>query len=167
MSSPEEFRFESSLFAVWLEFRIRSLEMRVGCTKRLSILPSNSESVNNFHIHFLSILWGVTDVSSIQISLEDASRLPCHVKVLIFTVALMPFLSGFSSAQGGNRLQRHANTEITDLRPCLKFTKCLQWGCLRHDHTISVFYFPVYSSQPRWYLWNGFASFLWSCEPIT
>lgn len=56
------------------------------------------------------------------------SRMPssflCHVKVLNFTVALMPSLSGLNSALGGNRLQRHANTKITDLGPCLKFMKC-------------------------------------------
>lgn len=41
---------------------------------------------------------------------------------------------------GGNRLQRHANTRITDLRPCSKFMKCFQCPLLSwcHDHTISV-----------------------------
>lgn len=69
----------------------------------------------------------------------------CHVKVLSFTVALMPFLNGLCSALGGNRLQRDANTKITDLGPRLKFMKRFQcpWVSLCHDHTISVVYFTA------------------------
>lgn len=79
---------------------------------------------------------------------------PCHVKVVNFTVALMPFLYWLCTALGGNRLQRHSNTKITDLGPCLKFMQRFQcpWISLCHDRTIALVYFTANCVRKRFYL---------------
>lgn len=117
----------------------------------LLTLPSNSQPVNIFPIHLPYILRRVTDVSSIQISLEDALRLPVSCESSQFLSGIDAFLNGPCSALGGNRLQRHANTKITDLRPCSKFMKCFQCPLLSwcHDHTISVGYFDYKGCQKK------------------
>lgn len=76
MPSPEEFRIESFLSRLGL-VRVYSKVFgnESGLSEQLPTLPSHSQPVNIFHIHLPSILWRVTDVLSIQISLEDASRL--------------------------------------------------------------------------------------------
>lgn len=54
---------------------------------------------------------------------------------------------------GENRLQRHSNTKITDLGPCLKFMKRFQCPCvsLCHDRAISVIYFTAKGVGKRFY----------------
>ncbi len=162
--------------------------MRVGCLSSFSYSPQTaSQSIFFISISFLSYQ-GSLMFQAFKYPWRMPRGSPCHVKVLNFTVALMPFLNGLCNALGGNRLQRHANTEITDLGPCLKFMKRLQcpWVSLCHDHTISLVYFTAKGVGKRHYslffflttmvlsLALKFCSVLndsiymqWSYEPIT
>lgn len=129
--------------SVWLGFRVRSLAMRVGCLSCFLHSPQTA----SLSIFFISISLLSYEGSLMFQAFKYPQRMPrgfpCHVKVLNFTVATMPFLIGHYSALGGNRLQRHANTRITDLGPHLKFMKRFQCPLvsLCHDHTTQYQWF--------------------------
>lgn len=154
MPSPEEFGIESFLSRLSLvRVQNKVFGNKSGLSKQLLILPSNSQPVNIF----ISISFLFYEGSLMYQAFKYPWRMPCgspcHVKVLNFTVAMMLFLNGLCSALGGNRLQRHANTKITDLGPCLKFMKRFQCPqvSLCHDHTIAVVYFTANCVRKRFY----------------
>lgn len=110
-------------------------------SEQLFTLPSNSRSI--FFISFSLLSYeGSVVFQAFAYPWRMPRGTPCHGKVLNFSVALMPFLSG-SVVLRGNGLQRYANSEITDLGPCLKFLKCLQGPMVSSckDHTLSALFF--------------------------
>lgn len=127
--------------------------MRVGCRSNFLYSPQTASQ----SIFFISISLLSYEGSLMFQAMKHPWRMPrgspCHVKVLSFTVALMPFLNWLYSALGGEQTTKTFKQKITDLGPCLKFMKRFQcpYVSLSHDHTISVIYFTAKGAGKRFY----------------
>lgn len=138
---------------------MRSLAMRAGCLSCF-LHPSQTASLSIFFISISLLSYeGSLMFQAIKYPWRMPCGFPCHIKVLNFTVASMPFLIGLYTALGGNR-QRCANTKITDLGTPFKVYKILSvplGQLMPWPHNISGL-FPCkgvsYSRFSLW-IWNA------------
>lgn len=94
------FSFPSS---VWLEFKIRSSAIRVGCLSSFLYSPQTASQSIFFKSISLPSYEGSLMFQAFRYPWRMPRGFPCHVKVLSCTVALMPFLNGLCSALGGEQ----------------------------------------------------------------